>query len=281
MQALWKLEKAFIKEIIAELERQTKALALDLGVRGLMNIQYAIKDDEVFLIEVNPRASRTAPFVAKATGVPVAKIGARIMAGAKLSEFDLKANDVQHTAVKEVVFPFSRFPGVDTVLGPEMRSTGEVMGIDAGFDEARAKSLIAAGVKIPMEGRVFVSVKDQDKAAITAVARDMTELGFEIIATGGTQEHLAAQGLPVTRINKVLEGQPHIVDELINGSVQMIFNTTETAQSIADSRSIRTTALQRRIPCITTLNGARAAVRAIEAQRRGALEVRPLQDYNR
>ncbi|MEM9810616.1 MAG: carbamoyl-phosphate synthase large subunit [Pseudomonadota bacterium] len=267
--------------LIQELERQTQALALALGVRGLMNVQYAIKEGEIFLIEVNPRASRTAPFVAKASGVPVAKIGARVMAGAKLMEFDLKPRKLQHTAVKEVVFPFSRFPGVDTVLGPEMRSTGEVMGIDDSFDEARAKSLIAAGVTVPLEGTVFISVKDQDKEGISRAAKDLVKLGFSLIATGGTQDWLAEQGLPVKRINKVLEGQPHIVDELINGQVQMIFNTTETAQSIADSRSIRTTALQRRIPCITTLNGAHAAVRAIEALRRGGLEVRPLQDYNR
>jgi carbamoyl-phosphate synthase large subunit len=269
------------EEVKAELERQTRALALALGVRGLMNVQYAIKGGEVYLIEVNPRASRTAPFVAKATGVPVARIGARIMAGAKLSDFDLKPRTLAHTAVKEVVFPFSRFPGVDTVLGPEMRSTGEVMGIDEDFDKARAKSLIAAGTRVPLEGCVFISVKDQDKEAITRAARRLVDLGFSLIATGGTQEWLSAQGLPVKRINKVLEGQPHIVDELINGTVQMIFNTTETAQSIADSRSIRTTALQRRIPCITTVNGAHAAVRAIEALRRGGLEVTPLQSYNR
>ncbi|MEM0929468.1 MAG: carbamoyl-phosphate synthase large subunit [Pseudomonadota bacterium] len=269
------------REIIEELERQTKALALALGVRGLMNVQFAIKDDEVFLIEVNPRASRTAPFVAKATGVPVAKIGARVMAGEPLSSFDLSQQTIPHTAVKEVVFPFSRFPGVDTVLGPEMRSTGEVMGIDDGFDEARAKSLIAAGVKVPLKGCVFISVKDQDKEGITPTARRLVDLGYSIIATGGTQEWLAQQGLPVERVNKVLEGQPHIIDELINGTVDMIFNTTETSQSISDSRSIRITALQRRIPCITTVNGARAAVRAIEALRRGGLELRPLQDYNR
>ncbi len=268
-------------EIIDELKRQTRALALDLGVKGLMNVQYAIKEGKVYLIEVNPRASRTAPFVAKATGVPLARIGARVMAGARLSEFNLQHRDIRHTAVKEVVFPFSRFPGVDTVLGPEMRSTGEVMGIDEDFDKARAKSLIAAGTRVPLEGCVFISVKDQDKVGITDAARRLVELGFSLIATGGTQEWLDRQGLPVRRINKVLEGQPHIVDELINGTVQMIFNTTETAQSIADSRSIRTTALQRRIPCITTLNGAHAAVRAIEALRRGGLEVTPLQSYNR
>ncbi|NNU17347.1 carbamoyl-phosphate synthase large subunit [Parvularcula sp. ZS-1/3] len=268
-------------ELREEMARQTKALALELGVRGLMNVQYAIKDGTVYLIEVNPRASRSAPFVAKATGVPVARIGARIMAGAKLSDFNLKPYHLTHTAVKEVVFPFSRFPGVDTVLGPEMRSTGEVMGIDEDFDKARAKSLIGAGVTVPLEGCVFISVKDGDKEGITRAARRLVDMGFSLIATGGTAQHLDDEGLPVRKINKVLEGQPHIVDELINGTVQMIFNTTETAQSILDSRSIRTTALQRKIPCITTLNGAHAAVRAIEALRRGGLEVRPLQSYNR
>ena len=208
-------------------------------------------------------------------------MGARVMAGAKLSDFDLTPYTIPHTAVKEVVFPFSRFQGVDTVLGPEMRSTGEVMGIDDDFDKARAKSLIGSGTKVPLEGCVFISVKDQDKESITRAARRLVDMGFSIIATGGTAEHLDEQGLPVRRVNKVMEGQPHIVDELINGSVDMIFNTTETAQSIADSRSIRTTALQRRIPCITTLNGAHAAVRAIEALKRGGLEVRPLQSYNR
>jgi carbamoyl-phosphate synthase large subunit len=269
------------KEVQEELKRQTRALAKELGVRGLMNVQFAIKGDEVYLIEVNPRASRTAPFVAKATGIQVAKVGARIMAGAKLSEFGLEERELPHTAVKEVVFPFSRFQGVDTVLGPEMRSTGEVMGIDRDFDKARLKSLIGAGSRLPTKGCVFISVKDQDKDAIERVARRLAEMGFGLMATGGTQSFLAEKGLEVTRINKVLEGQPHIVDSLINGEVHLIINTTETSQSVSDSRSIRTTALQRRIPTITTVNGARAVVRAIRARREGGLEVRPLQDYNR
>jgi carbamoyl-phosphate synthase large subunit len=268
-------------ETVEELKRQTVALARALGVRGLMNVQYAIKDGEVFLLEVNPRASRTVPFVAKTIGAPVARIAARVMAGAKLSEFDLPSSHPPHTAVKEVVFPFSRFPGVDTVLGPEMRSTGEVMGLDRDFDRARAKSLLGAGIKVPLQGCVFVSVKDADKPGITAPARRLAELGYGLMATGGTAEWLQKEGLEVRRVNKVLEGQPHIVDALINGEVQMILNTTESAGSISDSRSIRTTALQRRIPCITTLSGAKAAVRAIEVLRRGDLEAIPLQSYTR
>ena len=264
---------------IAELERQTVLLAKELGVRGLMNVQYAIQDGEIYLLEVNPRASRTVPFVAKTRGLAVANVAARVMAGAKLSDFDLPSAPPAHVAVKEVVFPFSRFPGVDTVLGPEMRSTGEVMGLDRDFDRARAKSLIAAGTKVPQSGCVFISVKDADKAAIVPAARDLADLGFTLMATGGTADWLAKEGLTVRRVNKVLEGQPHIVDALINGEVAMIFNTTETTASIADSRSIRTTALQRRIPCITTLSGALAAVRAVRVLRRGDLEAVPLQAY--
>ncbi|MEM9988229.1 MAG: carbamoyl-phosphate synthase large subunit, partial [Pseudomonadota bacterium] len=266
-------------DIITELKRQTIALAKALNVHGLMNVQYAIKDDVIYLIEVNPRASRTVPFVAKSIGAPVARIAARVMAGAKLSEFDLPQEAPPHVSVKEVVFPFSRFPGVDTVLGPEMRSTGEVMGIDQDFDRARAKSLLGANIKMPLSGCVFISVKDSDKEETVAVARHLRELGFTLMATGGTAKWLQDRGLEVQQINKVLEGQPHIVDALINGQVDMIINTTESAQSIEDSRSIRTTALQRRIPCITTLAGAKACVRAIEALRKGALEAVPLQSY--
>ncbi|WOI54236.1 carbamoyl-phosphate synthase large subunit [Parvularcula sp. LCG005] len=266
-------------ETIARLKEQTVALAKALGVRGLMNVQYAIKDNVIYLLEVNPRASRTVPFVAKSIGVPVAQIAARVMAGEKLASFDLPTKPPRHVAVKEVVFPFSRFPGVDTVLGPEMRSTGEVMGIDEDFDRARAKSLLAANLILPMEGTVFISVKDSDKQEILAPARRLIELGFKLIATGGTASWLREHGVEVKPVNKVLEGQPHIVDALINGEVQMIFNTTETAQSIEDSRSIRTTALQRRIMCITTLSGAKACVRAIDAMSRGGLEARSLQSY--
>ncbi|MEZ5893671.1 MAG: carbamoyl-phosphate synthase large subunit [Parvularculaceae bacterium] len=265
--------------IIAQLKDQTIKLALELGVVGLMNVQYAIKDDVIYILEVNPRASRTVPFVAKSVGIPVARIAAKVMAGAKIKDLDLKWPDFTHVSVKEVVFPFSRFPGVDTVLGPEMRSTGEVMGIDVNFDKARAKSLIAAGARIPMSGCVFISLKDSDKPDMIGAAKKLLAMGFTIIATGGTADYFKAQGLNVSRVNKVLEGRPHIVDALKNGEVHMVFNTTEGAQSIKDSRSIRTTSLAQKIPCITTAAGARAAVRAIEAMKAGSLEVAPLQAY--
>ena len=265
--------------LIAELKDQTRKLALALGVIGLMNVQYAVKGDVIFLLEVNPRASRTVPFVAKTTGLPVARAAAKIMAGCKIAELGLSYPVFAHTAVKEVVFPFARFPGVDTVLGPEMRSTGEVMGIDENFDKARAKSLTAAGARIPMTGCVFISLKDSDKALLVGPAKHLLEMGFRIIATGGTAEYLKTQGLEVFRVNKVLEGRPHIVDALKNGEVDLVFNTTEGAQSIKDSRSIRTTALAQKIPCITTAAGAKAAVRAIEVMRAGNLEVTPLQQY--
>jgi carbamoyl-phosphate synthase large subunit len=267
------------EEIINELKEQTRKLAKALGVVGLMNVQYAIKDDVIYIIEVNPRASRTVPFVAKTVGLPVASIAAKIMAGKTLASFDLKDPVYEHTAVKEVVFPFSRFPGVDTVLGPEMRSTGEVIGLDRDFDRARAKSLVGAGVNVPLSGKVFVSVKDSDKELILPAAKHLLDLGFTIVATGGTQEFLAENGLEVERIKKVLEGRPHVVDALKNGEIVMVFNTTETSQSISDSKSIRTTSLQQKIPCITTVAGAKAAVRAIEVLQKDKLEVLPLQAY--
>ena len=265
--------------VIRDLEEQTKKLALALGVIGLVNVQYAIKGDDIYILEVNPRASRTAPFVAKTIGLPIAGIGAKVMAGVKVADLNLQKPVLNHMAVKEVVFPFSRFPGVDTVLGPEMRSTGEAMGIDADFDRARAKSLLGVGARIPMTGTVFISLKDGDKPLMVGSSRRLLDMGFKIIATGGTADYLKSQGLDVTRVNKVLEGRPHIVDALKNGEVQLIFNTTEGAQSIKDSRSIRTTALAQKIPCITTATGARSTVRAIEAMRAGALDVAPLQDY--
>ena len=268
-------------EIIQQLEDQTRKLGMALGVVGLMNVQYAIKDDEVYILEVNPRASRTVPFVAKTTGVPVASLATKVMAGDRLDDLHLKdrLETPSHMAVKEVVFPFARFDGVDTVLGPEMRSTGEVMGIDRGFAKARAKSLLAAGVRVPLEGRVFISLKDSDKPLMLDAARDLLSMGFSIVATGGTADYFDQHGLGIERINKVLEGRPHIVDALKNRDVQMVFNTTEGAQSIADSRSIRTTSLAQRIPCITTAAGARAAVRAIAAMREDSLEVCSLQHF--
>ena len=201
------------------------------------------------------------------------------MAGVKIKDLGLVWPELSHVTVKEVVFPFARFPGVDTVLGPEMRSTGEVMGIDVNFDKARAKSLIAAGARIPMSGKVFISLKDSDKAHMVNASKRLLDMGFEIIATGGTADFLQSQGLSVARVNKVLEGRPHVVDALKNGEVHMVFNTTEGAQSIKDSRSIRITSLAQKIPCITTAAGARAAVRAIEAMRADDLEVAALQAY--
>ena len=265
--------------VVAEIERQTAELALALNVKGLMNIQFAVKDDQVYLIEVNPRASRTVPFVAKAIGRPIAKIAARVMAGEPLSAFEPIDRDIKHIAVKESVFPFLRFPGTDPVLGPEMKSTGEVMGIAEDFDIAFAKSQLGGGVELPDAGTVFISVKDSDKDNILAAAKLMAELGFKIIATGGTASHLEAQGLPIERVNKVAQGRPHIVDKLTDGQVQLVFNTTEGWQSLKDSYSIRATALNRKVPYFTTAAASLAAARSIKALRGHALEVRSLQSY--
>jgi carbamoyl-phosphate synthase large subunit len=264
---------------ITDLERQTRALALALEVGGLMNVQYAIKDGDVYVLEVNPRASRTVPFVAKVIGVPVAKIAARIMAGEKLSGFDIQPAGLDHVGVKEAVFPFARFPGVDTLLGPEMKSTGEVMGIDRDFAIAFAKSQIGGGSRLPRAGTVFVSVKDSDKPRVIESIRLLVGLGFRIIATSGTQRYLAEQGVPASKINKVLEGRPHIVDAIKNGEVQLVFNTTEGATALADSRPLRRAALLHKVPYYTTLSGAVAAAQGIKAYLGGDLDVRALQSY--
>jgi carbamoyl-phosphate synthase large subunit len=245
-------------------------------------VQFAVKDGDVYVLEVNPRASRTVPFVAKATGVPIAKIAARIMAGEKLSAWlgDARRPGKQaHVAVKEAVFPFARFPGVDLILGPEMKSTGEVMGLDTDFGRAFAKSQLGVGNTLPLEGAVFVSVRDGDKAALIGPCRDLVAMGFSLVATAGTADALAAAGLAVERVNKVRDGRPHIVDRMLSGGVQLVFNTTEGAQAIADSFSLRRTALTHDIPYYTTVAGARAAVQAIDALRKGDLEVAPLQSY--
>ncbi|HEX3677731.1 MAG TPA: carbamoyl-phosphate synthase large subunit, partial [Sphingomicrobium sp.] len=228
-------------DVVAEIERQTRELALALKVRGLMNVQFAVKDDELYLIEVNPRASRTVPFVAKATGTPLAKIAARVMAGETLDSLGEVRRIDNYVAVKESVFPFARFPGTDPVLGPEMKSTGEVMGIDANFDIAFAKALLGAGMDVPQGGTAFVSVKDSDKDNIVPAVEKLVELGFAIIATGGTAAHLESKGLPVDVVNKVAQGRPHIVDKLLDGDVDLVFNTTEGWQSLKDSHSIRAT----------------------------------------
>ncbi|MEW6642491.1 MAG: carbamoyl-phosphate synthase large subunit [Pseudomonadota bacterium] len=265
---------------IAELERQTRALALGLDVVGLMNVQYAIKDGEIYVLEVNPRASRTVPFVAKVVGMPVAKIASRLMAGEKLADFKLKPATLNHVGVKESVFPFARFPGVDTVLGPEMRSTGEVMGLDRSFAVAFAKSQLGGGTRVPRSGTVFVSVREDDKTRILDAVRLLVGLGFRVLATSGTQRFLADNGVPAEKVNKVLEGRPHIVDAITNGDVQLVFNTTEGPQALADSRSLRRAALLHKVPYYTTLSGAVAAAQGIRAYLGGDLEVRTLQSYS-
>ena len=267
-------------EVIEDIREQTKKLAVALNVVGLMNIQFAVQGTTVYLLEVNPRASRTVPFVAKATGVPIAKVAARVMAGEKLASFNLgDTPQIKHVAVKEAVFPFARFPGVDIILGPEMKSTGEVMGLDDTFEKAFAKSQLGAGVKLPTTGTAFISVKHGDKLEILEVARNLVEQGFKLIATSGTAEHLIENGIKVKMVNKVLEGRPHCVDAILSGEVQLVVNTTEGAQAIADSFSIRRSALTNNVPHYTTVAGAWAAAHAIKALRSGALDVKPLQAY--
>ncbi len=273
--------RSLSKAIIDEIRAQTVILAKALKVKGLMNVQFAVKDGEVYILEVNPRASRTVPFVAKATGVAVAKIAARVMAGESLASFKLSDNawKPKHIAVKEAVFPFARFPGVDIILGPEMKSTGEVMGIDTDFGRAWAKSQLGGGTKVPTSGTVFISVKDRDKTPIAKAARRLVEMGFTLIGTRGTARYLAEQSIPCGVINKVLEGRPHIVDSMKNGEVQLVFNTTEGKQAMSDSFDLRRTALMNKIPYYTTVAGALAAVEGIAAVKSGSLEVAPLQSY--
>ncbi len=270
------------KDIVDRLSEQARKLALALNVKGLMNVQFAVKGEDIYVLEANPRASRTVPFVAKAIGKPFAAIAAKVMAGEKLASFNLGPGPIagKRFAVKEAVFPFSRFPGVDPLLGPEMRSTGEVMGIDVSFDAAYLKAQIAASMSLPSSGCVFISVRETDKAAITQTARDIVALGFTIIATSGTAQYLSAKGIAVQPINKVAEGQPHVVDALINGKIQLVFNTTEGAQSLLDSASIRRASLAQGIPYYTTISGARAATQAIRVLKTRPLEAGALQTYS-
>jgi carbamoyl-phosphate synthase large subunit len=262
-----------------ELRRQTAQMAKALKVKGLMNVQYAIQKDVVYVLEVNPRASRTVPFVSKATGLPLAMIAARCMAGKSLKEQQVEEVTPGYFSVKEAVFPFSRFPGVDTILGPEMKSTGEVMGVGESFGEAFVKSQLAAGVKLPEGGKAFISVRDGDKHAAVQVARDLVELGFSIIATRGTASVLKSHGIPLTEVNKVAEGRPHIVDMIKNGDISFIVNTVEaTRTAVSDSRSIRTTALARRVTYYTTVAGAKAACAGMKHLAR--LEPYRLQDLH-
>ena len=266
-------------EILHALKQQTRDLAFALKVVGLMNIQFAIRENKIYLLEVNPRGSRTVPFVAKTTGVPLAKIASRVMAGEKLASFNLTERNLPHVAVKEAVFPFARFPGVDVFLGPEMKSTGEVMGIDNDFGRAFAKSQLGAGTDLPLSGTVFISVKDEDKPAFIEICQSLVEDGFKILATGGTTAALQAAGVPATSINKVMQGRPHAVDAMLSGDIQLVFNTAKGAGAIKDSFSLRHTALTNKVPYYTTVSGSRAAAEAIRALRAGQLGVRTLQDY--
>ena len=266
-------------EILHALKQQTRDLAFALKVVGLMNIQFAIRENKIYLLEVNPRGSRTVPFVAKTTGVPLAKIASRVMAGEKLASFNLTERNLPHVAVKEAVFPFARFPGVDVFLGPEMKSTGEVMGIDTDFGRAFAKSQLGAGTDLPLSGSVFISVKDEDKPAFIDICQSLVEDGFKILATGGTTAALQAAGVPATSINKVMQGRPHAVDAMLSGDIQLVFNTAKGAGAIKDSFSLRHTALTNKVPYYTTVSGSRAAAEAIHALRAGQLGVRTLQDY--
>ncbi|MGC6476298.1 MAG: carbamoyl-phosphate synthase large subunit [Parvibaculales bacterium] len=272
------------QEMIDELGRQASEMALALNVVGLMNVQFAVQSgpdgDVVYVLEVNPRASRTVPFVAKVLGQPIANIAARLMAGVPLASFGLTTPKFKHIAVKEAVFPFARFPGVDTILGPEMRSTGEVMGLDLDFATAFDKSQIGSGNILPTEGTAFISVRDTDKERTLNVARQLREAGFELLATGGTATYLSEHEISVTPINKVLEGRPHIVDAIKSDDVQLVINTTEGEQSLADSKSIRRTTLMNKVPYFTTLAGAEAAVGAIlQRQKNPHIEVCSLQNY--
>jgi carbamoyl-phosphate synthase large subunit len=248
------------RELQDELRRQTIALAKGLNVVGLMNVQYAIQDNVVYVLEVNPRASRTVPYVSKATGLPLAKVAARCMAGRSLADQGATTEVIPpYYSVKEAVFPFIKFPGVDTILGPEMKSTGEVMGVGESFAEAFVKSQLAAGVTLPTEGKILISVRTADKPKVVEIARTLRALGFQLCATRGTAEFLAERGIEVTAVNKVAEGRPHIVDMIKNGEIAMIINSTgERQASIRDSYSIRRSALQARVPYFTTVAGARA-----------------------
>jgi carbamoyl-phosphate synthase large subunit len=268
--------------ITQEIKRQTEALAKELRVIGLMNVQFAIKKDEIHILEVNPRASRTIPFVSKATGVPLAKIAAKVMTGKTLRELGItEEKKIKHVAVKEAVFPFDKFPGVDTILGPEMKSTGEVMGIDEDFGRAFWKSQASVNNMIPLSGKIVISIRDEDKPGICKVVERLFGAGFSIIATKGTARFLAEKGLDVEVINKVAEGRPHIVDLIKNKEIVFVINTVSDAQAQKDSFSIRRSALQYGVPYTTTVAGARAVVSAIEMLKKKKITIKPIQEYHR
>jgi carbamoyl-phosphate synthase large subunit len=266
--------------MLDEIRRQAEALARALDVRGLMNVQMAVRDGEIFILEVNPRASRTVPFVAKAIGRPIAKIAARVMAGERLADFGLVERELDHVAVKEAVFPFARFPGVDLLLGPEMKSTGEVMGLDRNFGAAFAKSQLAAGNRLPEGGQVFISVRDRDKPAMIELGRQLVAHGFTLIATAGTAQYLDAADLEVETINKVHQGSPHVVDRIKAGGIAMVLNTTEGQRAIRDSYTLRRAALMHNVPYCTTVAGARATIQSMTEYTARELAVAPLQSYH-
>jgi carbamoyl-phosphate synthase large subunit len=270
------------EKIVNEIKRQTKTLAKDLNVVGLMNVQFAVKNNEIYILEVNPRASRTIPFVSKATGIPLAKIAAKLMVGKTLKELGItEERETKHISVKEAVFPFDRFPGVDTILGPEMKSTGEVMGIDKDFGRAFGKSQVSCGNRIPLSGKIFISLKDKDKPAAVSIVKKLLELGLSVIATRGTAQYLNEHGIEVQVINKVIEGRPHIVDLIKNKEVHFIMNTVSGAQAQRDSFSIRQSALQYKVPFTTTISGAIAAVQAIETLKKKKVNIKSIQEYHR
>jgi carbamoyl-phosphate synthase large subunit len=266
---------------VERLRAQTRALALELGVVGLLNIQFAIKNETIYVLEVNPRASRTVPFVSKAIGMPLAKLATRITLGATIADLGLtEPAELAHVAVKEAVFPFVKFPGVDVILGPEMRSTGEVMGLDREFRLAYLKSQLAAGSPLPRGGKVFLSVRNRDKRAVVPIARSLHDMGFQLVATQGTAKVLERNGMRVELINKVAEGwRPNIVDLMKQGEIALVINTPEDGRARKDSYLIRRTAVMQNIPYYTTIDGAQAVLAAIEAQRAGPTEVKPLQAY--
>jgi carbamoyl-phosphate synthase large subunit len=268
-------------DAIERIKEHTRALAKELNVLGLMNIQYAVKDDDIYILEVNPRASRTIPFVSKATGVPLAKIAAKVMVGKTLKELGITSEvKISHTAVKEAVFPFDKFAGVDTLLGPEMKSTGEAMGIDKDFGRAYLKAEASSRNTIPMSGRVFVSVKDKDKPALLPLATKLIEMGFDIVATRGTASYFRDNGLDVDPVKKLKEGQPNIVDMIKNDEIDFVINTVSGTTAHKDSHYLRESALQHGLTYTTTVSGAEAAVNAIESVLKEKLSIRSIQSYH-
>src|SRR6476646_2009002 len=267
-------------EMLDEIRATTRKIALELGVIGLINVQYAVAEGELFVIEANPRASRTVPFVSKAIGAPLAKIACRLMLGESLSSQSLPSEAPTHISVKEAVLPFARFAGADAVLGPEMRSTGEVMGIASDFPTAFGKAQAAAGVSLPEQGTIFISVTDSDKPAATQLATRFHDLGFEVIATSGTAQAIERMGVPVTPINKLQEGSPHVLDLIRKRQCDLVINTPTGSGARTDGYEIRSAAVRQGIPCVTTMTGATAAARAIAAAKQGDAEVRSLQEIH-